>query len=109
MVNVTRAASAEAVNGPAAARFGKRLAMPLLLLRIVSPIKRSIATLLTVVVKIWVLPEVGTEAIAAADDPSWTDKVPELVNPALVRAIVAVGVGLVVIPENAGVILYAVA
>src|SRR6266404_589154 len=37
------------------------------------------------------------------------DRLPELVNPALVRAMVAVGVGLVVIPENAGVILYAVA
>ena len=70
MVNVTRAASAEAVNGPAAARFGKRLAMPLLLLRIVSPIKRSIATLLTVVVKVWVLPEVGTDAMEAVEAPS---------------------------------------
>src|SRR5256885_17167536 len=99
MVNVIRAASAEAVNGPAAARLGKRLVMPLLLLRIVSPIKRSMATLLTVVVKVWVLPEVGTAAIAAAEEPSWIDNVPELVKPALVRTIDATGVAEVVIPE----------
>jgi hypothetical protein len=108
-VNVTRAASAEAVNGPAAARFGKRLAMPLLLLRIVSPIKRSMATLLTVVVNVWVLPDVGTEAMVAAEDPSCTESVPEFVNPALVRTMDATGVVDVVIPENAGVILYEVA
>src|SRR3954462_11642423 len=105
MVNVTKAASAEAVNGPAAARFGKRLAMPLLLLRIVSPIKRSIATLLAVVVKLWVPPEVGTEAIVAAEDPSCTESVPELVNPALVSTMDAAGVADVVMPENAGVTL----
>src|SRR4030088_1252248 len=105
MVNVTKAASAEAVNGPAAARLGKRLAMPLLLLRIVSPIKRSIATLLTVVVKLWVPPAAGTSAIAAAEEPSWIESVPELVKPALVRTMEAAGVAEVVIPENAGVTL----
>src|SRR5947209_18671391 len=105
MVNVTKAASAEAVNGPAAARFGKRLAMPLLLLRVVRLIKRSIATLLTVVVKLWVPPDVGTNTMVAAEDPSCTESVPELVNPALVRTIEAAGVADVVIPENAGVIL----
>ena len=109
MVKVTNAASAAAVNGPAAARLGNLVAAPELLLRIVSPMNRSMAELLVVVVIACVVPEAGTAVIPAAVAPSCTVSVELLVNPDVVRAMVAVGVADVVIPENAGVILYDVA
>src|SRR5947209_3571370 len=105
MVKVTNAASAAAVKGPAAARLGNLVAAPELLLRIVSPMNRSIAELLVVVVIAWVVPDAGTAVMPDAVAPSCTVNVALLVKPDVVKATVAVGIADVVIPENAGVTL----